>query len=140
MGARGGLMKIASLFLGVLILAAIAPGAQAAASLTMRLLGDGQDGRRPATGQTNVLNVGQTVTLIVEVTGAKVTGQPALPAVSGLTLNGSGVDAMMKNKITFNYFLTPSRAGNMVIPSFDIRTTDGQTLHTGPLRLAVKGK
>ena len=140
MRGKSLLMKAASLFLGILMLAAIAPPAQAAASLTVRILGGGLDQHRPATAQTNILNVGETITLIVEVTGAKVSGQPILPAVGGLTLNGSGVDAMTKNKVSFNYFLTPSRSGDMVIPSFDIHTMDGQTLHTGAVRLSVKGK
>jgi hypothetical protein len=124
------------LFLG---LAMLAGTAVAAPSVKVRIEDNGYGTRgRPPAG--NVLQLGETVTIVVEVNDARVGQPPALPAVNGLTLNGTGADAVMKNKVSLNYFVTPTSAGDMVIPAFAIHPGDRQIVTTGPIQLHALAK
>ena len=109
--------------------------ASQAASLDVRIMGNGYDESGP-NKHDDVIALGQTITIVLEIRGAMV-GQPAaLPQVSGLTFNGSGSDPFGKPP-TLNYFVTASRLGDVTIPAFDVRTKDGQNLRAGPILLHV---
>jgi uncharacterized protein (DUF58 family) len=75
--------------------------------------------------------VGTPTTIIIAITGAKVSAV-SLPSVNGLTLNGSGNNPQRHE---YNFFLTPTRAGDITIPAFDIKTDDDQTLHVDAITL-----
>jgi hypothetical protein len=75
--------------------------------------------------------VGVPTTITFAITGAKMSAM-SLPSVGGLTLNGSGSNPMRHE---FNFFVTPTRAGDIAIPAFDIKTDDGQTLHVAAIAL-----
>lgn len=107
---------------GVLSLGLASP-AFAAASLTEQFIPDAAHAV-----------VGQPTTITLTVKGAKVSGAVKLPQVAGLTLNGSGTNPSA-NSEDFNFFVTPTRAGDLTIPAFDIRTDDGQTLHVNAIKL-----
>jgi uncharacterized protein (DUF58 family) len=84
----------------------------------------------PARGN---VNVGEVLTLTITVKGVNV-ANINLPNVDGLTLNGTGTNPQADHE-DFNFFLTPSRAGDFVIPAFDIKTVDGQTLHVNQIKI-----
>ncbi|MGA3172448.1 MAG: BatD family protein [Chthoniobacteraceae bacterium] len=86
----------------------------------------------PARGNVNVGEV-LTLTLTITVKGVNV-ANINLPNVDGLTLNGTGTNPQADHE-DFNFFLTPSRAGDFVIPAFDIKTVDGQTLHVNQIKI-----
>jgi hypothetical protein len=79
------------------------------------------------------IDVGGVVTLTITIKGPKV-ANINLPNVDGLTLNGTGTNPQPDHE-DFNFFLTPSRAGDFVIPAFDIKTVDGQTLHVNQIKI-----
>jgi hypothetical protein len=106
----------------------------AAASLTVKV---DQNGNQLASGlpvYTMHVNVPTTIELVV--TGAKLIQPVPWPNVNGLTLNGSGYDP---NQHAYTFFLSPSRPGDFVVPAFNVRADDGETLHVGPIKFhAVK--
>lgn len=108
---------------GLAALAASASLAFAAGSVKVALI--------PA---ANAAVVGQPTTITVTVAHAQVSAPVALPAVSGLTLNGSGTNPGA-NSEDFNFFVTPMRSGDFTIPAFDIRADDGETLHVEAITL-----
>jgi hypothetical protein len=75
--------------------------------------------------------VGVPTTIVLAITGAKVSAVN-LPSVSGLTLNGSGTNPARHE---YNFFVTPTRAGDITISAFDIKSDDGQTLHVEAITL-----
>jgi hypothetical protein len=75
--------------------------------------------------------VGVPTTIVLAITGAKVSAVN-LPSVSGLTLNGSGNNPARHE---YNFFVTPTRAGDITIPAFDIKTGDAQVLHVDAIAL-----
>lgn len=120
----------------LVLLAAMQPlPALAAATATARIADDDDDASGPKPVYS--ITLGATVTLAVTVTGAAVAHAPALPAVSGLTVSGSGASPG-NHSVEFDYFITATRAGDLVIPAFDVHTADHQTLHVGPVRLHVQ--
>jgi hypothetical protein len=84
--------------------------------------------------ENGAVDVGGVVTIIVTVKDANATPPINLPAVDGLTLNGSGT-VPGDHQMQYTFFVTPAHAGDFVIPAFDIGTTDGQTLHVSPIKL-----
>jgi uncharacterized protein (DUF58 family) len=114
--------------LAVILSGMAAPAAIAAASLTVQIGGNGP----PARGTK--VSVGETVTIGLMVKNGKVTEQVKLPPVDGLTLNGSGTNPGA-NSANFYFFVTPTRAGDFIVPAFDIHTADGQTLHVNAITL-----
>jgi hypothetical protein len=94
---------------------------------------------------------GPAVDIVPQIVGDVVAGQPvtitlsgpvgkpgefSLPHVDGLTVNGSGADPNTKPP-SYNFFVTPARAGDFTIPAFDIHSDDGQTFHVQALKLHV---
>lgn len=103
-----------------LSLVAVMTMARAADEITPRLL-------MPSSGNV----VGVPITLIVTVKNKSVKAV-TLPRVSGITLNGSGT-----NPPDFNFFITPTRTGDITIPSFDIRADDGKIIHVDAVTFHV---
>lgn len=67
----------------------------------------------------------------------------ALPVVDGLSIMGpstesnmSIINGAMSTSVTMTFTVTPTHAGNFVIPAFDI-PSGGQVLHTRPMNLHV---
>jgi hypothetical protein len=77
---------------------------------------------------------GETLTLGLTIKHTRMSNPFSLPRTPGLVVNGSGSDPHSGN---YYFFVTPSRAGDYVIPAFDIHTDSGQVLHVNALRLHV---
>jgi hypothetical protein len=122
---RGALIALALVF-------AAAP-AFAAASLTVSV---DEGGMSLSSGKAvYAMQVEVQTTVKLTVTNGRVSQPISWPKVDGLVLNGSGQQpGLSKNVTEYNFFLTPSRAGDFTVPAFDIRTDDGQTLHVGPIK------
>ena len=82
----------------------------AAGTVKVRLLPDGDKA-----------TVGSPTTISIIITGVKVT-TVNLPSVSGLTLNGTGTNP---NAHEYNFFVSPTHAGDFTIPAFDVKADDG---------------
>jgi len=81
----------------------------------------------PPAGNT----VGAVITLTLTIRDGSIKGI-SLPEVSGLTLNGTGT-----NLPDYNFFITPTRAGDFTIPAFDIHTGDGKVIHVKAVKFHV---
>jgi hypothetical protein len=99
--------------------------------LTLATAARGADAITPQLSSDDGNVVGQPITLTLTIKSGSVTNI-TLPKVDGLTLNGSGT-----NPPDFNFFITPTRAGDFTIPAFDIRTDDGQTIHVNAVKFHV---
>ena len=117
-----------------LVLVAMATQGLAAATLKVEVEGTGDFGR--AVGNVTQTIVNQMVTIQFTVTNGKVSQRVKLPPVDGLTVNGTGTQPQSHGE-TYNFFLTPSRTGDITIPTFDIRTDDGEMLHIDAIKLRV---
>jgi len=108
--------------LALALIAALAvPGAAfAAGTVKVRLLPDASQAM-----------VGSPTTISIIITGVAVT-TVNLPSVSGLTLNGTGTNP---NAHEYNFFVSPDRAGDYVIPAFDVKADDGEVLHVPAIAL-----
>ena len=112
----------------------VAAPAFAAATVTVSV---DEGGMRDSTGKAVYrMSVDAPTTVKLTVTDGKVSQPIAWPKVDGLVLSGSGWQpGLAKNVTEYNFFLTPTRAGDFTVPAFDFRTDDGQTLHVGPLKI-----
>ena len=81
-------------------------------------------------------SVGDVLTIVLTVTNGKISQAIRLPDVDGLAVNGSGTNPLADSE-DFTFFVTPTRAGDITIPAFDIRTDDGETLEVNPIILHV---
>lgn len=101
----------------------------------------------------NEMGVGDTVTLSVSVqsTESVEVSEPRVPQLSGFDLVNSWVSSSTSSKLIqgpngmqfetvrrqdFNYMLTPTRAGNLTIPGFEV-IVDGKTYNTKPVVIQV---
>jgi hypothetical protein len=109
-----------TLALAVAALLATTQLALAAGTVKVRLLPDGDKA-----------TVGSPTTISIIITGAKVTSVN-LPSVNGLTLNGTGTNP---NAHEYNFFVSPTRAGDFTIPAFDVKADDGEILHVPAIAL-----
>ena len=80
---------------------------------------------------TTRITIDMPTTIVLAITGAKVS-TVSLPSVSGLTLNGTGNNPARHE---YNFFVTPTKPGDVTIPAFDIKTDDGQALHVDAITL-----
>jgi BatD DUF11 like domain len=126
----GGGAVLRRLVLLVLLLLAPAAPALAAAALTVQMETYGG----PELGNGVDTTVGQTYTLQLILRNGKVSKAITLPSVDGLTLSGTGTQPWAPSSISYNFFITPSRAGDFTIPAFDIRTDAGETLHVDAIK------
>jgi hypothetical protein len=87
-------------------------------------------------GETSASRIkpGETLTLGLTIKHARTNNPFSLPRTPGLVVNGSGSDPHSGH---YYFFVTPSRAGDYLIPPFDIRTDTGQVLHVNALRFHV---
>jgi len=91
------------------------------------------------------LNIGDEATITYTVQGGNA-DDFQLPAVDGLTVEGSSSSASfvmngftVTQNFSHTFLVVANRAGNLVIPAFDVRTGDGQTVHTQAVTLHVLG-
>jgi hypothetical protein len=105
-----------------LLLAFVAWPALAAATLKQEVIGG--------------VSVGAATTIQLTISNGKVSKPVQLPAVDGLTLNGSGTNPQ-PHSFALTFFVTPAHAGDITIPAFDIQTDAGETLHVNPIVLHV---
>lgn len=126
------------MFLLALVLVSMAAPVLAAASLTVQIMGSGYTAGGQAPQDGAKIGAGETVTIMLTVTNGKVSQAIRLPHVDGLVVNGSGTNPGAHSE-SFTFFVTPTRAGDITIPAFDIRTDEGQTLHVNAIKLRVAG-
>ena len=118
---RGASVALAFAFTGTACLAA--------ASVTVKV---DQGGNQLASNlPVYVMHVNVPTTIELVVTGAKLIQPVPWPNVNGLTLNGSGYDP---NQRAYTFFLSPSRPGDFIVPAFNVRADDGETVHVGPIK------
>jgi hypothetical protein len=106
-----------------LVLLLMASPAFAAATLKQEIIGG--------------VGVGSATTIQLTISNGKVSKPVQLPAVDGLTLNGTGTNPQ-PHSFALTFFVTPAHAGDFTIPAFDIQTDAGETLHVNPIVLHVK--
>lgn len=91
------------------------------------------------------LGIGDEAAITYTVQGGGVEDfQP--PPVDGLNVEGSSVSSRfmwtngsISQSFSHTFLVVPNRAGNLVVPSFDIKTGDGRTIRTQPVTLHVLG-
>jgi hypothetical protein len=125
---QGALLALALVFMATPVLAA--------ASVTLSV--DEGDMRMSSGKAVYTMRVDVQTTIKLTVTNGKVSQPIPWPKVDGLVLNGTGQQPGLRGGITeYNFFVTPTRAGDFTVPAFDIRTDDGQTLHIDPIKFHV---
>lgn len=87
--------------------------------------------------------LGEEASLSLTFEGVSPDGAPAIPDVPGLRIEYLGpsssfsfINGRTTSTVSFNYRVTPQRAGEFTIPSIAV-TVGGQTLRSAPLRLRV---
>jgi len=93
------------------------------------------------------------IEIVPQVIGDVIAGQPVtitlggpvgtagefnLPAVDGLTVNGTGANPNT-DPPTYNFFVVPAHAGDYTISDFYIHSDDGKLYHVQALTLHVTG-
>src|SRR5581483_9874537 len=94
-----------------------------------------------ATLDRNQIAVGDTATLSLTISGGNVTSEPAIPAVNGLTVQGTGTQSEVSinnfqivHTSIYTFEITASAPGNYTIPPIPTGV-DGNTVYSKPLRL-----
>ncbi len=89
------------------------------------------------------VNVGDQVVVTLTVQGGTV-GDVRLPPVDGLQVVGTRSatnitfsNGTLSRSLSLNFALVPSRAGDIVIPAFDVRTQEGELLHVKTMKVHV---
>jgi hypothetical protein len=108
----------------------LAAPAFAAATIAVQI----DDDTYPANAASAQVTAGVPVTIEIIIKNGKAAQPVQLPHADGTTLNGSGTNPQ-PNADIYSFFLTPNKPGAVIIKPFDVRTTDGQTLHVGAIRL-----
>lgn len=92
-----------------------------------------------ATVDRPVVTLGETLTLSLALEGAQAQ-QPSLPAMPNISVVGQGASMQMSLggavQQTFNYVLSPTQAGDLVIPSMRFNV-GGQVITTDPIPVKV---
>lgn len=113
----------------ILLALFIAPAA-AAVSLTISV------NEQPYAGTPITIRTKTPTTIAIAVGGAVITGQVFLPSVPGLVRHGSsGTPGKIS---TYAFYVTPTHAGDITIPAFDIVTAGGPPIHIRPIRLRAR--
>ncbi|MDW8310504.1 MAG: BatD family protein, partial [Verrucomicrobiales bacterium] len=96
-----------------------------------------------ATLDRTEIMLGEAAALSLTFEDASPGGPPALPDVPGLRIEYIGpsssfsfINGRTTSSVSFNYRVTPQRAGEFTIPALTV-TVGGQALHSTPLRLRV---
>jgi hypothetical protein len=125
------------LFISLMALAA-APAL--AASVTVKINGLPYTGS-PTLPRGAQLTVGDPFTVTITIQGGMAADPPWLKHGDDVQMNGAGTNPQPKfNYDAYSFFLTAQHAGKVTFPAFDVRTKAGQTLHAGPITLAVAAK
>lgn len=89
------------------------------------------------------VNVGDQVVVTLTLQGGTV-GDLRLPPADGLQIVGTRSSSnitfsngTLSRSLSLNFALVPSRAGDLVIPGFDVRTQEGELLHVKPMKVHV---
>ena len=115
--------------LAVLLLALFAAPAGAAVSLTISV------NDQAYAGAPIVISTKKPTTIAIAIGGAIVAGQVFLPSVPGLIQHGaSGTPGKIA---TYAFYITPTHAGDITIPAFDIDAS-GRPIHIKPIRLRAR--
>jgi hypothetical protein len=90
-------------------------------------------------------NVGDPVIVTLTVQNGSL-GGIQLPPVDGLRVNGTNLQIKSIEEkdhyyttVSMNFSVTPTRSGDLTIPSFEIRTQEGELLHVKAMKLHVLG-
>jgi uncharacterized protein (DUF58 family) len=126
-------------FLVALVLVCLGTRALAATTLTVQIEGVDYTARAPALRNGPNISVGDDVTITLTVANGTVSQPIQLPHADGLVVSGSGTNPSAGSE-DLNFFVTPTRAGDVSIPAFDIHTDDGQTLHVNAIKFHVVGQ
>jgi hypothetical protein len=96
-----------------------------------------------ATFQRNPITMGESAVLVLQFEGGEPAQPPSVPPVSGLTVGFTGraqhlefFNGLQRQRITFNYLLSPSRPGDYQLPAIQA-TVNGQALAAQPPPLKV---
>jgi len=82
------------------------------------------------------VKLNDTVTIEIDIKDGKAAKLIQLPHIDGVISNGRGGAPQPHMDNNF-FYLTLTRLGPVTISPADIRTTDGQMLHVGAIRLTV---
>jgi hypothetical protein len=89
------------------------------------------------------VNIGDPVIVTLSVQNGSL-GQVQLPTVDGLEVNGTNMtmssvfeNGSLSSTYTLNFSVTPTKAGDITIPAFDVPTQEGETLHVHAMKLHV---
>jgi uncharacterized protein (DUF58 family) len=114
-------MRVLRLVCALVLLLAGAAAALAAGTVSVRFASN-----------SSQVRVGQATTIIITVSNARVSAGVKLPQVPGLVVNGTGVNPG-KDVVAYTFIVTPTRAGAITIPTFDIHADNGEVLRVDPI-------
>jgi hypothetical protein len=88
-------------------------------------------------------NIGDPVIISLIVQNGSL-GQVQLPPTDGIAVNGTSIsmssvidNGSYSTSYSLNFSITPTKAGDLTIPAFDVQTQDGETLHVHAMKLHV---